>query len=270
MERVGDEFFGSESQRALQARAAQMWQLLNDDPRFCCHGRVVAVSGHGPETTADQIALAVLQGVGPADGVPAHDREARLARLHGAGLETDVYVRWRGGAGAVAAARRMLDTRALPADLRAGAVDANTAPAVLAGLDALTQGCGVLLPMGRFLRGKARPSAFVFAQDEAGRIVCAAGAVAHHHPRSDRAGQVWWGMLSTATERRGAGLALILGAMAITAMADRHGYADLVTGIRPGNAPSEALCRKLGFAPTDAHDIIAIHPPTFAAGRLTT
>jgi hypothetical protein len=169
----------------------------------------------------------------------------------------------------IAIARAILRDRALPGDLSVNATGPDTPPEDLQAMDALTQSCDVLLPMGAFLRGQRRPSVFLFAKDTDGRVVGAAGAVAQFHPDHAKAGKVWWGMLATDTSRRGEGIALLLGAMALKAINEDFGYDSCFTGIREGNAASETLCRKLALAPSDNTDLIAIYPPAFAGGQLT-
>ena len=76
-------------------------------------------------------------------------------------------------------------------------------------------------------------------------------------------------MLATDDSRRGEGIALVLGAMAMLRMNEAFGYTDCFTGIRAGNAPSEALCAKLGLSPSDTLVLIAIDPAMLAGGRVT-
>jgi hypothetical protein len=72
-----------------------------------------------------------------------------------------------------------------------------------------------------------------------------------HHPSSPRARDAFWGMLATRDDRRGERIALLLGAQAIIHMWERHGARGFMTGVRADNAPSQALCNKLGVRATD-------------------
>lgn len=263
------EVFGTPQQQELQRRSDLLWTLLRDDPRFSSHGRAVALSDAAPETLELQIALARLIGVCPAEHLPAEDAPARRGALAAAGLEVDAFAEWAGDADALAAAEAVAGARGLPADLSLASVDAQTPPAELASLDRLTRSCGVLLPAGPFLRGRRRPGVCLFARDGRGQAVACAAAVAQFHPDHARGGCAWWGMLATAEHRRGEGLALRLGAEAMRAMKARHGFERFFTGIREGNAASEALCRKLGLRRTDRVVMIAIDPDALAGGRLT-
>ena len=213
--------------------------------------------------------MARLQGVCPVDGVPSADAPGRVLDLENLALVTDTYVSWRGGMASLAAAKSLLGERGLPSDLTASFVGQETPGDVLASLDTLTASCEVLLPMGAFLRGVEYPAVVISANDQDGRAVGAAASIAQNHPDHPKAGLAYWGMLATAPDRRGEGVALLLGAMALTEMHARHGFKRFTTGIRAGNAPSEALCAKLSFAPSDERDIIAIHPPAFGAERMT-
>ncbi len=263
------EFFGNEAQQGLQRRAAHLWSLIGDDPRFASHGRAIGLAEFQPDNLAAQIALARLQGVGPLEGVPAAELEPRRHALEAEGLVTDTFVVWRGDAAALDAARALLAARRLPEDLEIVSVDAETTAEDLAALDQLTQSCGVLLPMGAFLRGLRRPSVCLFARDRAGAVVGATASVMQFHPASRKAGLAWWGMLATDETRRGQGVAIVMGAMSLLAMNERFGTKAFFTGIRKGNEASEALCARLGLAPTEAHDVIAIEPAVLSGGRLT-
>ncbi len=79
----------------------------------------------------------------------------------------------------------------------------------------------------------------------------------------------WWGMLATAPERKGQRLALILGAIVMRQMGDRFGFEQFFTGVQPGNAPSEAVCRKSGLAPDGTATITVVDPTMLAGGKLT-
>ncbi|WP_425101508.1 N-acetyltransferase family protein [Tropicibacter sp. S64] len=263
------EYFGAPEQQALQQRADHVWTLLKDDPRFCCHGRAVGLAEASAETIETQVALAKLQGACSVEGVPKALAGTRHAALAGAGLKTDQFDVWCGDGGALSAAEEVIRSIAWPSDLEIVSVDGSTSGEDMAQLDALTQSCGVLLPMGAFMRGHRRPAVCLFARDSAGRIVGSTAAVAQFHPGSPKAGTVWWGMLATDEARRGQGIAVLLGAHSMLAMRDRFGYEQVFTGIREGNTPSERLCGKLGLSPSDTVVIIAIAPELFASGRVT-
>ena len=263
------EVFGTPGQQEVERRAAHAWTLLRHDPAFSSHGRAVGLAQAHPDDVAKQIALARLQGVGPAEGVKRTDVSDRRTALEAAGLVVDEYVEWVGAAAAFQAAAALSAVRALPEDCELVRVDRATPAEDLRALDALTQSCEVLLPTGAFLRGAERPSAFLFARDRSGAAVGAAGAVAAFHTDHPRARRAWWGMLATAPARRGEGIALVLGALSMMAIRDTAGVEQVFTGIREGNAPSEALCARLGLSATDERDIIAVDPEMLGAGRIT-
>lgn len=263
------DYFGNSDQQRLQMRAHGLWTILKDMPDYACHGRVVGLAHFEDDNLDRHIALARLQGVAPVDGMPRDQLAARRAALEGAGLVTDVYDHWQGTAATFDAARALLANRTLPADLVVCSTGPDTPPEDLDGLDRLTQGCDVLLPMAAFLRGAERPSVFLYAKDPEGRVVGAAASVAQFHPTHPKHGMVWWGMLSTTADRRGQGIALILGAMVLRKVQDVLGYHACFTGIRAGNAPSEALCSKLALQRTDSVDLLAIDPGAFGGGQMT-
>lgn len=269
MDKHEPEYFGNTDQQRLQMRAHDLWKLLKDLPDYACHGRVVGMANYPQHNLDQHIALARLQGVGPVDGMPRDHLAARSAALESVGLLTDVYDHWEGSAATFEAASEILATRALPADLVVCAVDPDTTMDDLSGLDSLTQSCDVLLPMGAFLRGFERPSVCLYAKDRKGRVVGAAAAVAQFHAANRKKGMVWWGMLSTDPDRRGQGIALVLGAMVLRDVQQDLGYSACFTGIRSGNQPSEALCSKLALSRTDTVDLLAINPGSFGGGQMT-
>jgi GNAT superfamily N-acetyltransferase len=76
-------------------------------------------------------------------------------------------------------------------------------------------------------------------------------------------------MLATHPDRRGQGLARVLGARAMLAMAADYGYRDFFTGIVPGNAPSEKLCRGMGLRETGLAIVTCADPTVLKGGRMT-
>ena len=81
--------------------------------------------------------------------------------------------------------------------------------------------------------------------------------------------QCWWGMLATHPDRRGERLAVILGAMALIRMQDRYGFTQVFTGVEPGNAASEAVCRRMGLAPADTSVLSVADAALLPGGRMT-
>lgn len=264
-----EEYFGSPDQQALQRRALAMHRLLRDDPRFHCHGRSVGVSRSEDDGPALQAALTRLQGACACEAVPGEALAAHVAALEDQGLKTDQFEEWTGGGGVFDAARAVLAARSLPEDLEIVTVGSDTAAGDMQALADLTASCGVLLPMGAFMRGEAAPAICLYARDAEGRPVASAAAVMQFHRNHPRGSEAWWGMLATRDDRRGEGIALMLGAAALIAARERLGCAGVFTGIRAGNAPSAALCGKLGLAHEGRFAVIAIDPGMFGAERMT-
>jgi len=263
------EVFGTEEQRALMRRAQAMRVITRDDPRFSFYGRQVSVTDWSEEAEPLVLALARLQGAGSCLYVPEDRVQHVRSGLEAAGMKTDRFRLLRGEAEALEASRRILETRDLPGDLEVVAVDADTPPAFMAEIDAVTGACGVLLPMGSVMRGREMPSVCLVARDGTGAPVATAAAVAINHPCGTRPADAWWGLLATREDRRGEGIALALGARAILAMHDRHGFSAFMTGVRQGNAASEGLCAKLAIVPSGYDVVAAIDPASFAGERVT-
>jgi GNAT superfamily N-acetyltransferase len=264
-----NKYFGNPDQQALERRADLLWQIVKGDTRYSCHGRAVALIETGAKDENLQIALARLQGVGPSPRLTPEVMQSRKAAIEGAGLVTDFYDHWSSDVTALLGAKNLLANRTLPVELTVHEVGADTTDEDFRSLDVLTQSCGVLLPAANFLRGAERPAACVYAKTAEGEAVGVAAAIAENPASSSEASRAWWGMLSTAESWRGRGIAKLLGAMAMVALADRHNVQFFGTGIRPGNTESAKLCEGLGFSPTGLLDLIAIDPDTMSGGRMT-
>lgn len=263
------EFFGSDAQQSMMRKAAAVWQLVHDDIRFQSHGRAVGLNAKESQDIETHMALARLQGVSAIDSFPVGNAEAYIKDLEASGFKTDRFEVWQSGPDALLISREIERDNTLLKDLKVVSVDSSTSREKLAALAELTQSCEVLLPMGQFMRGVARPSVCLFAQDESGTPVGSSAAVAAFHPESANGASAWWGMLATHFDRRGERIALQLGAKSMIAMNEQHGYETFNTGIRAGNTASQKLCSKLGLTQTDECVIIAVDPEGFAGDRLT-
>jgi GNAT superfamily N-acetyltransferase len=263
------ETFGPPPSQALQARVWAKWQDLRDDPAIVTHGRALGLASPEVAPLSRQVAMAREMGAAACEHVHEADVAARFAALEVEGLKTDSFVGWRSSAETLTLARARLAARPFAEDLTLGFVGPDTPHEIMAGLDAVTQACDVLLPLGPFLRGLERPAVCAYVAEPSGRIVGASASVEMFHSASSWPGLCWWGMLSTYSERRGEGIASRLGAMVLDEMNRRHGMTEFFTGIRIDNAPSEALCTQLGFARTPYHVVIAFDPVLMAGGRLT-
>jgi uncharacterized membrane protein YdjX (TVP38/TMEM64 family) len=143
-------------------------------------------------------------------------------------------------------------------------------PALLASFAEMALGCGVLPPSVEGMRGQLRPAVVLVAVDRQGQVVsCAASASFAHPGHPTLAGQAWWGMLATAPQRRGEKLALVLGARAMLAMAEQFGLRDFMTGVEPGNTPSEAVCSRMGMQTGNTVIVGCADPVSLKSGRMT-
>jgi RimJ/RimL family protein N-acetyltransferase len=70
-------------------------------------------------------------------------------------------------------------------------------------------------------------------------------------------------MLATREDWRGQGIALLLGALCMLSMNERHGFDKFFTCVKKGNIPSERLCIKLGLKPDGNSAVFAIDPDFF-------
>lgn len=265
-----DEFFGSDDQRAVLRRGRGLAALLGQDRRYSYYGRSVGLPGPEDGDIDHLAALVTVQGYSAYYAVPLGKVEAIRNSMVARGLVPMLYDKWEGSGSAIAAARQVVATVSLPDDVTMLRLDASTADGQLASLAEMALGCGVLPPCGEVLRGLLRPAVCLVAVDRALRVVsCAASSAYAHEDHPRHGGQAWWGMLATDPARRGQRLALVLGAHALLEMETRFGFGDFMTGVEPGNAPSEAICARMGLSKGHSAMIACADPRALASGRIT-
>lgn len=265
-----DEFFGSDDQRAVLRRSRGLAAVLGQDRRYSYYGRTLGLTGPEDGDLDHLVALAVVQGNATYGSVPLTQAAAVKASLLARGLVPTLYDKWEGSGAAITAARQIVATLSLPGDLTMLRLDASTPDGQMASLAEMALGCGVLPPCGEVLRGLLRPAVCLVAVDGAGKVVSSAAASAYAHMDHPRLGrQAWWGMLATDPARRGQGLSVVLGAQAMLEMETGFGFGDFMTGVDPGNAPSEAICAKLGLSRGQSAIITCADPRALASGRMT-
>jgi len=263
------EYFGSDAQRAMQRRAASLWELVKHDPRMGFEGRCVGLDDVPDEDIPVFAALARVQGASACFKLPGAREAALTAALRAENLITDRWDLLMGGDGAIAACRAFLADYAPPAELRLVRAAPDTDPALMQAMGETAAAKGVLPAAGAALRGETRRAACFFAVDRDGRVAATSGAVMRNHADSDWADTAWWGMLATRDDWQGRGLALWLGALALVAMADEFGTRRFYTGVRSENAPSQNLCRKLGLSDSGMVLMSAADPETFGTEPVT-
>lgn len=265
-----DEVFGSDDQRAVLRRGRGMAELLGHNPRYTYYGRTVGLATP-KEGDIDQLAaLAKVQGNSNYSTVPLDQTDAIETALEARGLVPMHYTKWEGTSSALSAARNAAKTIPLPDDITLMRLDATTPEALVASFAALALSCGVLPPTGEVLRGLIKPAVCMIALDPNKNVVsCAASSTFAHRDHPSLGGQAWWGMLATHPKRRGRRLALILGAHTLLEMETRHGVRNFFTGVERGNAPSEAVCTRMGLAPAGFATISCTDPLALESGRMT-
>jgi RimJ/RimL family protein N-acetyltransferase len=263
------EYFGSDPQRALQRRAAALWELVKDNPRYAFEGRYVGLHGLAAEDMLTFSALARTQGGTICFNVAAEDEVELTAAIYAEGLVSDRWDLLMGGDEAITACRAFLADYTPPPGLTLVRAAPDTPPELMRAMGETAAAKGVLPAAGEALRGETRRGACFFAVDEGERVAATAGAVMRNHEDSDWADTAWWGMLATHDDWAGRGLALWLGALTLVAMADDFATRRFFTGVRSDNAPSQGLCRKLGLDDSGLVAIAAADPEAFGDQPLT-
>ena len=265
---IPNRYFGSEQQRGLERRADLLWQLVKDDPKFCFHGRAVGLLAKDIEGTAEQVALARLQGLGPSPRLAPDVAVARKTKIEQAGMIVEVQQHWTADVSAVSKSREFAHQYSLPMSVELREVASDTPAEEFDKLDQLTQTCGILLPAEAFLRGVFGPAACFYARTADGEIIGFAAALIQATCAPSEQRKAWWGFLSTAPNWRKQGIAKFLGAMAIVTIGDRHGLQEFETGILSENTASIRVSKSLGFRASGLLDLLAIDIEVLSAGRI--
>lgn len=264
-----EEAFGSPEQKRMQILGEHLALLLARDPRFCSHGRGVAVADCSPEAADLVESLARLTGASSCELVPKAISRGFRDELERRGLRTDMIGHFIGGSEAIDMARAALERRSLPEDLTVKVIDADSPSHLVQAFAEVSMAHGVLPPIGPVMRGVSRPGFGMVAFDADGRPVATAGAVRSRHPDHPMADMVQWGQLATTPDRQGQGIARAIGAMAILEAAERLGARRFRTGIIPSNTASMRLCTTLGVRDSDYVIVAAMDPVGFYNQRVT-
>ena len=260
-------YFGSSDNQRIQRNAEAIWDLIKNDPRYCCHGRAVSLAEESKENIQLQASLSLLQGIGICDSVSPSNIDFRRSELEKLGLQVEQMEIFLGGSHTITSARSVVSARKLPGDLKLLYIDEDTPKSVLQKIDAFTQHYGASLPMESFLIKPGTRSICIAALDGDGNVVGTSAAGAHFHQNHARCDEAFWGMLATHEDRRGQGIALLLGALCMLAMHERHGFDKFFTCIKRGNTPSERLCTNLGLKPNGTSAVFSIDPDFFSGQK---
>ena len=124
-------YFGSSDNQRIQRNAEAIWELVRNDPKYCCHGRAVSLAEGFDENIQLQASLALLQGVGICDSVPECHIEYRCSALEKLGLNVEQMEIFRGGNHTITSARSVVSAPNLPEDLELIYIDEDTSKSVL-------------------------------------------------------------------------------------------------------------------------------------------
>ena len=262
-----DELFGAEFQIAGMRKAAALWSLVRDDPRFCYYGRMVSLNGPQEGLAGRLAAMTMLQGYASCQFFPAARYEAEAIEVAAkSGYETGRWEQYWGRETALETSETFLKTFAPPAGVTLCEVGPDTAADTVAAVARLQMACGVMPVPGRIMRGIGRKGVCLYAETAAGEVAAAGASFQAYHPESDRADEAFWGMLATHPDWRGQRLACWMGAEAIRRMHRRHGINGFSSGVKADNAASQSMCRRLGVEPS-RYIYFAVSDPVALKGQ---
>lgn len=261
------EVFGTPVQRAMQARAHALWQLLRADRRIMCHGRLLSVSFETADCVDLVMSLAHLQGSAGFEGVPEDAVKLVQKPLHDAGFQTEAAVEWVAGSSAIRFADKVIQSFSIPEGMTLHKVTTDTPSATLEAMSDMAMRCGEWLAMGDFLRGRERPSAFLYLADADAKPIAMAGCVVHAGRLHQREEEGWWGMVAVDDAWRRTGLTHYVGAQVLRSMRIDHGIERFATVVRESQMGFAKLISNLGFNPTRNSSIYVQDPSAFAMVR---
>jgi hypothetical protein len=267
---MNNDYFGSDAQQDILRRGRNMYDVVGDGPQFTYYGRTVGLATPSDGSMKKLAGLARLQGNSNYGCVPNNDVPAMIDAASAEGLKPMHYARWEGAENAVAAARDLLASQALPDGLRLVQLDDTTPPNLQASFAQTALACGVLPPSLAALTGRIKPAVTLMACTADGQVAsCAAasGFFSPNHP--DSRTECWWGMLSTHPDWRGHRLSMILGAQTLINMHEAHGFSRFMTGVEPGNTASEAVCIHMGLECSENSILGVADPALVPGGRMT-
>lgn len=246
-----EEYFGDPNRLLAIKRAADLWKLLKESDHYRYYGRAVGLNGPTEETAEKMAALARIQGVGICYYCPKERDQTLFSELAAQNFQTDRHEHYRGGNAAYSLANEMMKSRSLPADLKVVQLNRNSPKELVGAVAELCAAQGVTPVPGSIMRGVSLPGVVLAAIDSTGEPIASASSHQMLKPEFRRGTDVFWGALSTRPDRRGEGIALILGAMTIIHMWEVHGARGFITGVRHDNISSQKLCAKLGVNDTE-------------------
>jgi GNAT superfamily N-acetyltransferase len=240
-------YFGTETQRRLQARVEASQDFIRTTPGACEAGRMMSCDNLD-RLGWDRI-LEFLQRDGicgfrliPADEI-AGLRE-RLAR-HGYRLDTwDVFL---ADAGTALSASDAILAAGLPKDLRDADGPVDPEGDDMRAVQSLMSEAGVVPFSGSMLSGEHGPATTVVVAEADGTPVAAAHAYLPHNTFSDFRGYAWGGLVAVAERHRGRGLGNHVNARAVAGAVRDLGATHVYELVSATNAPSRRMVESCGL-----------------------
>lgn len=232
-------------------RAAAFWSLFKGSGDCRYYGLAVGLNGPTDDMAQRMAARARAQGVGICYHCPNEREAALFDERAAAGLQTDRHEQSRGGRAAYSRANDTVKGRSLASSPGAVRLDRDCREDLVGAVADPCAAEGVAPVPGSIMRGVSVPGIALAAIDSGDEPVASASSHQMLGPEFRRGTDVFWGTLTNPPDRRGEGIALMLGAMAIIHMWEVHGARGFITGVRQDNISSRRLRAKLGVTDTE-------------------
>ncbi|MEE4188693.1 MAG: GNAT family N-acetyltransferase [Roseobacter sp.] len=270
MAQAAPEYFGSPAQIAVLERGHALFELLQGNSKVSCHGRVVGLVTLEENSLNLLARFALLQGSTHIALVRDYQIKDVLENAATASLNPVNYARWEITTDTLYRTEAALAPLSLPEGVTLQTLTPDTPDVLIRSFADNALACGVLPAWRSAHTGQALRSRTLVAVHGGSEVVASAYAAAYITGDSDRARQeCFWGMLTTHPDWRGTGLSTLLGGSLLLQMRDEFGFSQFYTGVEPGNAPSEAVCSRLGLR-TNGNRIVTLADATrLPGGRMT-
>jgi RimJ/RimL family protein N-acetyltransferase len=252
-------YFGTESQRRLQAQAEASAALINETPGLCQAGRIMACD------EPDRLGWKRIDAFLERDGVfgfrliPANKVDAIKSELMKRNFRLDTWDVFAADRTAAQAAAQAILSQGLPEGLSDLPMPTNPNDEYTGHIQALMGAAGIVPFSGSLLTGALGPAVTAAVGDKDGNVVAAAHGYLPHNMHSIYHRHAWGGLAAVAEAQRGKGIGTYINARMIVSVFRDLGATHVHEFVSESNIPSRRMVEACGLR----------HEPALACGMAT-
>jgi len=245
-------YFGTETQRRLQATAEANDDFIKETPGACQVGRMIGCDD--PERLGWERIGAILDrdGICGFRLIPADRVGALRSRLAERGFRLDTWDLFLADRATALAASQAILSRGLPDGLTEMAQPTDPEGEDTRRIQALIGAAGVVPFSGSLLAGALGPATTIALGDAAGAVVATAHGYRPHNRHSAFHGHAWGGLVAVADTHRGKGLGAHVNALMIAGVFRDPGATHVYELVSATNMPSRHMVAACGLRPEPA------------------